>query len=478
MKKNLTLLAFLLAIAFHGLAQDTISGVVSRVAAPFFEQNVCDTRFAINTDNETYYVMVDGYWPNPYLEDLVIHYDTIPVGNEIEVVGTIMEMEDGNGMGFYTIVVNENLNSSIRSVLGFFKHNNVNYPSQEPISAASFVKYTGTELYYITINGDLQTNVPLFINGRRLVDDKRYLFIGRSSNWTDYYGNTIVVYEVIDALPIDQEDLIINGILTTENDLCLSWPREEDLYLSVFDGKDHHYVTNKGTLQNIYTQYNIRNAFGNNTPVVAGGFEIVRHDLFGSPFNAIETIKLNTENETTLTGLLTCEKMPYIGLGPQIPGLDMSFFCNGHHYIDNPRVWDSMYYEYLYNAFIVGSDTIYYSNFDEATATFIPNMILNNYRNPIFFIQITEINVFNGIEELDHHAIQVFPNPANDMIYISCPYSSISHIDLFDSRGCLISSKVCDENLIQFNNIDIHGVLFLRIKLSNGEVITKKIIVQ
>lgn len=93
MKKNFTLLAFLLAIAFHGLAQDTLSGVVSRVAAPFFEQNVCDTRFAINTDNETYYVMVDGYWPNPYLEDLVIHYDTIPVGNEIEVVGTIMETE-------------------------------------------------------------------------------------------------------------------------------------------------------------------------------------------------------------------------------------------------------------------------------------------------------------------------------------------------------------------------------------------------
>lgn len=42
-------------------------------AAPYFEQNVCDNRFAILSEGETYYVMVDNYWPNPNLEDLVIH---------------------------------------------------------------------------------------------------------------------------------------------------------------------------------------------------------------------------------------------------------------------------------------------------------------------------------------------------------------------------------------------------------------------
>ena len=86
MKKTFAFLILLWATAICCFAQDTISGVVSRVAAPYFEQNVCDSRFALVADGETYYVMVDNYWPNPYLEELVVHYDTVPVGNEIEVV--------------------------------------------------------------------------------------------------------------------------------------------------------------------------------------------------------------------------------------------------------------------------------------------------------------------------------------------------------------------------------------------------------
>ena len=68
MKKLITTLSILLSTALSSFAQDTITGVVNRVAAPYFEQNVCDTRFAITTESETYYVMVDNYWPNPYLD--------------------------------------------------------------------------------------------------------------------------------------------------------------------------------------------------------------------------------------------------------------------------------------------------------------------------------------------------------------------------------------------------------------------------
>ena len=99
------------------VAQDTITGVVNRVDAPYFEQNVCDSRFVITMEGETYYIMVDGYWPNPYLEDLVIHYDTISVGNEIEVVGNILEMEDGNGDIFQAIDISENLNSTYQQIM-------------------------------------------------------------------------------------------------------------------------------------------------------------------------------------------------------------------------------------------------------------------------------------------------------------------------------------------------------------------------
>ena len=49
MKKNFIILTILLATAIHSLAQDTITGVVNRVAAPYFEQNVCDSRFALTT---------------------------------------------------------------------------------------------------------------------------------------------------------------------------------------------------------------------------------------------------------------------------------------------------------------------------------------------------------------------------------------------------------------------------------------------
>ena len=113
MKKTITSLAILMAvISSRSLAQDAVTGVISRIAAPVFEQNVSDSRFAIVTEGETYYVMVDGYWPNPDLENLVIHYDTVLVGSEIEVVGNVVEMEDGNGEFFQAIDITENLNST------------------------------------------------------------------------------------------------------------------------------------------------------------------------------------------------------------------------------------------------------------------------------------------------------------------------------------------------------------------------------
>lgn len=482
MKKHITILAILLAAVVRGFAQDTITGVVSRVAAPYFEQNVYDSRFALVSEGETYYVMVDGYWPNPYLEDLVVHYDTLPVGNEIEIIGKIKEMEDGNGEVFQTIDVSRNLNSRYIRITGFFHYYNVCYPGPNSVSAASFIKYNGMERYCITINGELQT-APLFsINGRSLVEGKRYLFIGNSDSWTDYNGNTFLVYDLIDAQPMDQEDFSINGILTTDNDLCLSWPREEAPYLSVFDGETCHYVTNKGTLQNRYTNYEIPQTFGNNTTVDAGGFEFIRYDLFGSPFNAFEVIKMQTEEENTLAGFLGDAPMPFVGMGVPVPGLDMAFNYYGDYYmnlyINNPLVWDPQTNNYLYYAFMIGNDTIYYDPGQEATATFIPRMILNNYRNPVFYIIITEINDFTGVKDLYSPKIQVFPNPASNIIYISSKDQTIQRVDIIDYKGRLLLSKSFNENKIKFDDLGIRGLLLLRIELNDGSVMVKKIVVR
>ena len=185
--KLYTLLALLMMAGGVTMqAQEIIlTGVVSRVDAPYFEQNVCNDRFAIVSECETYYVMVDNYWPNPYLEDLVIHYDTIQVGNEIEVMGTIVEMEDENGESFHAINISENLNSTYQQILGFFDDN----------EGACFYHYIdlyyGLEEYRITINGELQTT-PFVINGRTLVEEKRYRFVGISGAG---------VFELFDALP-------------------------------------------------------------------------------------------------------------------------------------------------------------------------------------------------------------------------------------------------------------------------------------
>ena len=478
MKKNFAILFVLLAIAFRGFAQDTIIGVVNRVSAPYFEQNVCDTRFALSAGDETYYVMVDNYWPNPYIEELVIHYDTIPVGNEIEVVGEILEMEDGNGDVFKTIDISKNLNSRYCQIFGFFYYDDIAYYGPVPVSAAEFFKYSATDHYFITFNGELVTETPFVVNGRVLEVDKRYMFIGSAGIWTDYNGDSFNVFELKDALPYDIEDVSISGTLTTDNDLCLSWPRGDAPYLSIFDGKEYRYLMNKRKLQNDYTNYYIRNAFDEGMTVVVGGFETIHYDLFGIHFKALEAIKIQTDDEKTLSGQLTCAAMPYISIGPPVPGVNRAFYSQGAYYIDNPWVWDSQNLMYFNNAFIVGNDTIYYEPGQKVTLTFIPRMILNNYRNSVFYIVITEINDFDGVQEKNSAEVQVFPNPADNDICISSKDYIITHINIMDSKGCLLISKPYKDNNIQFSNLGIHGLLFFKIELSDNKVVSKKIIVK
>lgn len=402
MKKRFTLLIVLLAAVYNVLAQDTIAGVVSRVDAPYFEQNVCDTRFAITSEGETYYVVVDGYWPNPYLEDLVIHYDTIPVGNEIEVVGTIMEIEDGNGDAFQTVDISKNLNSNHQQILGFFYYNEFTYPGPDSISAASFVKYTGLDLYHIVINGELQTGIPFIINGRTLMEDKRYLFIGDNDVWTDYNGNSFNVFELVDALPYDVADLNIEGTLTTENDLCVLSPCGETRFLSLFDGNEYHYLTNKRKLKNNYFNDAV---FMEGDSVVVGGFELIRYDLFGAPFNTMEIVKLQSTEEYILRGGAGTAGIPYINIGPPVPGVFLAFYSGGTcFYIITPNGGFSDD-DFL----IVGNDTILVTT-QQMKASCTPSIFINNYLAPNYSVNIHQVE-FEEHEETLQCTLAVASNP-------------------------------------------------------------------
>ena len=383
-----TLLALLLMAGGATMqAQEIIvTGVVSRVDAPYFEQNVCNDRFAIVSEGETYYVMVDNYWPNPYLEDLVIHYDTIPVGNEIEVKGTVVEMEDGNGEIFQAIDISENLNSTYQQILGFFDND----------EGACFYHYIdlfyGLEEYHITINGELQTT-PFAINGRTLVEEKRYLFVGISGEG---------VFELFDALPYEVEDVSISGWLTLENDLCLSSPCGETHFLSLFDGEEYHYLTQKRKLQNNYVNEAV---FMEGNSVMVGGFEFVRHDLFGNPFKALEIIEMQSIESHPLIGGMGTAGIPWINLGPPVPGVDLAFQSDGiYYYIMNPHNDD-----FLSGFYIVGNDTIPVT-WQQLTATCTPSMFINNYLNPFYRVNIEKVE-FEEHEETLQCTLVVENNP-------------------------------------------------------------------
>lgn len=402
MKKTFAILTLLLAIVFHGFAQDTITGVVNRVAAPYFEQNVCDSRFALISEGETFYVMVDNYWPNPYLEELVIHYDTIPVGNEIEVVGTIKEMEDGNGEVFQTVDISKNLSSNHRQILGFFGYGDITYPGPDTVSAARFYHYNGMDSYYITINGKLQIEIPFSINGRTLVEHKRYLFIGSNETVTNYNGSTYNVFELVAALPYDVEDYCVNGILTKENDLCLSSPCDETHYLSLFNGEEYHYLTNKRKLQNNFINDAV---FMEGDSVMVGGFEFIFHNIFGEPFKAFEFIQIQSYVEHLLIGGVGSAPIPYIGVGPPVPGVVMAFYSNSiDYYLRNPNDGDG-----FFGSYIVGNDTIQVT-MQQLKATLVAGVFIHNYLYPCYTAYINNVE-FEEHEETLECTLVVASNP-------------------------------------------------------------------
>ncbi len=462
MKKQFTLLIVLLSTVFPLLAQDTITGIVNRITAPYFEQNVCNDRFAIVSENETYYVMVDNYWPNPYLEDLVIHYDTIAVGDEISVIGNILEMEDGHGEAFQNIDISKNLNSNHQQILGFFYYNDVSYPGPDPISTASFVESRGFELYTysITINGELQAQIPFTINGRNLIEDKRYLFIGDSDVWTDYNGDTFNVFELIDALPYDVEDVSFEGILTMEN----------DSHLLLLDGEENHYLTNKRKF--IYGYINDA-VFTEGDSVLVKGFVFIRHDLYGNPFKTLEVIKILSSTEHTLDGVAGPAGIPYTNIGPPIPGLCLALYSKDVEYFIRQPQYDEFYF-YFDDYFVVGNDTIYVTS-QQITASCYPGLFINNYIEPEYTVCINQVE-FDGLEESYSPEIQIFPNPSDGIIQIVSE-QSISRISVGDYTKRAVYNKTGNSNNIFIDLQDYKGLAIIHISFENGKTVSRKVVV-
>ena len=337
MKKAFLIISLLLAAACHCLAQDTITGVVSRVGAPYFEQNACDSRFAINTEDETYYVMVDGYWPNPYVEDLVIHYDTIPVGNEIEVVGTIMEMEDGNGETFHTIDIQELVHATYYYGIGFVDL----YSNYATITCNDSQAST----CYLAINGELQEALPIDFNGMTLGHD-RYTFIGRIETWPGY---NLPIFELTRVLPYSIETSV-NDVVVTNHELCLTIPCREKSYLSWSDIDGTHFLTNNDKLhdENFFSQI-----WEDNVTTNINGFENSHYDIFGAQFKTFEVISMETTGYRSIVGPILAVGKPSTSSVPPIGMQCAVIHQNNEYLVANQQQWD-----YSPSQCIVENDTL------------------------------------------------------------------------------------------------------------------------
>ena len=398
MKKIITILSILLAAALHSIAQDTITGVVNRIAAPYFEQNVCDSRFAITTESETYYVMVDNYWPNPYLEELVIHYDTIAIGNEISVIGDILEMEDGNGESFNVIDVQKLVDATYSYGTGF-----INWFSQYATINSSISPYKS---YYIAINGELQAEPPIIFNGVTL-DYGRYTMVGIAEIWPDY---NLPILELTQVIPYAIETTA-NGVIVANNELCLSAPCGDTKYLSFSENNETYYLTNKYKLHNedFFTII-----WGDNVNSTIQGFENTHYDLFGAPFYTFETLSMETTGERNMVGPIIAVGNPSISSAPPI-GMRCAIIHNNDEYlIGNPQQWN-----YSPTQCIIENDTLPFNI--EVTGYFTTtHMFLGNGITPYMEIAFDSINAntFGTNTVSGTLTIQTYPNYQQEPFFV------------------------------------------------------------
>ncbi|MBO6057376.1 MAG: T9SS type A sorting domain-containing protein [Bacteroidales bacterium] len=468
MKKLIAILYILLTTAYCSLAQDTITGVVNRIAAPYFEQNVCDTRFAITTDSETYYVMIDNYWPNPYLEDLVIHYDTIAIGNEISVVGNILEMEDGNGDVFRVIDIQELVdaeylyyNSRICWMGWLYP---ISYPGSEPIDAYAIFNESGNVLYYVSIDGELQTDFTWIVNGVTINCLSQYIFVGTHEIWTDYYGEPFPVFNLKLAIPYSIATDSIDGTLTLSEDLPMDVP-----CLSVYDGTENFYLTINGVLKHSFINPDL---YAETTPVNVGGVETIRYDLFGRTFKSFEIAELQTIEEKTLSGRLQDAPNPAIGLVP-LPGMELAFYSGGrNYYLDNERIGIGPYGDT--EAIIVGNDTLTYGM--ELTASMATTMEIDNGFEPYYHVYITAATITTGVPEFSISDLHIFPNPSNGIISINSE-KTMEVVYVYDSLGQIILKETICSNNITIDLQEYKGLAIIQIVFENGQALSRKIVV-
>ena len=391
-----------------------LNGIVTRVPAPYFESNASDIRLAIVSGEETYYTTVDGYWPNPDGDALIVDFDTIPIGSEIEVGGTCSIMEDENGNIFKVFDIKRLTQPVYTSALGYLQKSAIALESSQFIYAWSIYDQkqpnTNPMTYFVTINGEIQTELPV-LNGMQLNDSIRCTFVGIPGIILDYFGNSQNVLELTNVISYEP-NFTVSGFLSTQGDLCLATPCGETPYLSLEEGDARHYLTLVDKLQHNY----INDIFFNEgVTAEIHGIEATHYDLFGAPFHTLDILEMETSVEKTLVGPMVSVPNPCIGFEWPL-GMEFAFYHHGiEYYTPNVLEW---YYPMGMNylmCYIVDSDTLFAGK--EVTANLTSTtMRIDNYLKPRYWATLNHAEYYDHLETL-RGRLAIAEEPYNMPVY-------------------------------------------------------------
>ena len=384
----------------------TINGILTQVEAPYFEQNASDNRLAIVTGEETYYTTVDGYWPNPDGDALIVGFDTIPMGSQIEVGGTYSLMEDDNGDNFKAFDIKR---------LGYLSQFAIFTGPQYTYAWSVYDQKTLHGNYFLTVNGTLQTELPVLPDGTMLTDSIRYIVVGIADTIHDYYGNPINVLELTSVIPYEP-NFTANGLLSLQGDLCLSSPCGETTYLSLDEGTDRHYLTLVGEMRHNYINDSI---FSEGVQAQINGLEATHYDLFGAPFQTLDILEMEAAVEQTLVGPVVSTGNPNIGPFPPL-GMELAFYHNGIEYYFSPYIEEIYYplggtnYQYIL-LYELDNDTLIVGK--EVTAQFTTStMRIDNYLKPNYRVTLNHAEYYDHLETL-HGRLTIVEEPYNMPMY-------------------------------------------------------------
>ena len=394
----------------------TINGILTQVEAPYFEQNASDNRLAIVTGEETYYTTVNGYWPNPDGDALIVGFDTIPMGSQIEVGGTYSLMEDDNGDNFKVFDIKRLAHPTYTSALGYLSQFAIFAGPQYTYAWSVYDQKTLHGNYFLTVNGTLQTELPALPDGTMLTDSIRYIVVGIADTIHDYYGNPINVLELTSVIPYEPS-FTANGLLSLQGDLCLSSPCGETACLSLDEGTDRHYLTLVGEMRHNYINDSI---FSEGVQAQINGLEATHYDLFGAPFQTLDILEMEAAVEQTLVGPVVSTGNPNIGPFPPL-GMELAFYHNGIEYYFSPYIEEIYHplggtnYQYIL-MYELDNDTLIVGK--EVTAQFTTStMRIDNYLRPNYRVTLNHAEYYEHLETL-HGRLAIVEEPYNTMYAI------------------------------------------------------------